>query len=361
MDRDRPVPDAPATTEPLLPLSPPRSVLLRLRFRAADHVGLPAAAAAVWRGLLGARLHALGPCDSAGGLYDRVFAPSTRAIGPVAALPSHVRGRLGLGNSAAPRPFVLRTADAGRPEEPVSLAPGDLSVVEVVLLEPITDALPAIAQTLERAAASVGRAVPQSSGRTARGRLALESAELSAGRASVRVHDGGRWTLPTPWPGQALDALWHLERATTPDGVSVAGGLDVEVVTPLRLSRRGRDVGPADLSPSVLAGALYRRLGGLVACYAPQTVDEGLLAQAEDALYALARRTRLDPYGLRRVDRHRFSHRQRREVPAGGLHGRFRLHAPPADLARWYALLTHADRLHLGKGTTFGQGRLRPA
>ena len=348
---EAPSPLARMCSDPWSPIPTLRTATLRVEYRAEDRVALPPSVAGVWRGLLGAALHEGGP----GGLYRDLF--ETPLDAAPSRLPARLRGRLGLNGSHAPHPFVLRV-----PEGPRDLGPGDPAAVEVVLIERAVRALPALAAAFDGLGArGVGGAAPQADGHR-RGRLRLTGAALRVGRARLDLHDGRSWALPDPCDEGLVDRLDDLFPAASDDAPrpSPSGApLGAEFASPLRLRVGGADAGPVDLTAPVLARAVFRRLASLAACYAPEPPDPGALEHAEARLQDLAARTGLDGRRLRPLDRARYSHRQGRPVPAGGVVGPFRLSADPDDLAAWGPLLRRAEAVHLGKGTSQGQGWLR--
>lgn len=327
-----------------------RVATVRATYLAADRVALSGGACGIWRGLLGAALHAAGPA----GTYRDLFETPMETVPAAGRLPSRLRGRLGLGGSHAPHPFVLRVPGAGGDMEP-----GDGVTVELVLIERALRALPALAAALDGlGAGGVGRSVGQRDGHR-RGRLHLTTATLRIGRVCAELYDGSTWMLPASCDERLTDRVGDLGLAPGPVECTPSGPLAAAFASPLRIRAEGADVGPDELTAVLLARAVYRRLAALAACYAPIAPAPGGLAEAEDALQALAARTRLHGAALRATDRARYSARQRQRVPAGGVVGPFHLEASPDDLAAWRPLLRRCEAVHLGKGTSQGQGWLR--
>jgi hypothetical protein len=122
--------------------------------------------------------------------------------------------------------------------------------------------------------------------------------------------------------------------------------------TPLRLQQNGRPLLPAELSPRKLVADLLRR------CNLVLDLHLGLRPAPFDAraLVALAAGLADDRSALQWHDGHRFSARQSRETPTGGVLGRWTLHGDLAPLLPWLHL---GQWLHLGKGVTLGQGGYR--
>ena len=69
-----------------------------------------------------------------------------------------------------------------------------------------------------------------------------------------------------------------------------------------------------------------------------------------------ASRVRIASTNVRWHDWERWSNRQQTSMRLGGLVGSLRLEG---DLATFSTLLARAQQLHVGKGTTFGLGKLR--
>ena len=156
-------------------------------------------------------------------------------------------------------------------------------------------------------------------------------------------------------PGTGVTPRWLLHEPTHAP-THRPQSLEVTFTTPLRAKHRGRWVQPSALTPSVLSALLLRRLGGLAACYTDAMTTDATVDAYRESGYALADATTLTPVSLQWTDTFRYSARQRKAVPAGGLTGSVRLEAPAQWLDHWSELLEQASHVHLGKGTAFGLG-----
>lgn len=115
---------------------------------------------------------------------------------------------------------------------------------------------------------------------------------------------------------------------------------------PLRLLRDDRLIRRPTVADLTIAA--LRRIHSL-------TNDDELWAQRYDWLER-ARSVAAEPWRGRRLDFHRYSSSQRREVEQWGVAGELALPHGPGPLA---PLLAAAEWTHLGKGTVMGLGRMR--
>jgi hypothetical protein len=133
----------------------------------------------------------------------------------------------------------------------------------------------------------------------------------------------------------------------------------VALCTPTRLHHADALITPDTLDADAFAAPLYRRVVGLAVCYGPEALPDETLAAWQDGFKALAAPTTLVKDGVEWKKDRRYSHRQERRVPAGGLVGSIRIDAPPEALRLWRRWLRRAETIHLGSGTSMGLGRLR--
>ncbi len=183
------------------------------------------------------------------------------------------------------------------------------------------------------------------------GRDGLGARRIPFALDRVRYPDGdGSWRLGfqrgvRPWEASA-PALYpsrqplHRER------------LRLRFVTPTRIKVKGRLVD--DFTFRTLAFRILRRVLELAHFYVPSlTLDadyEPLLARADDV--------RVVSQDLRWKDWQRFSNRQHTKMKMGGFVGEVTLEG---DLNPFSELLQAAEVVHVGKGTTFGLGKVEIA
>jgi CRISPR-associated endoribonuclease Cas6 len=128
----------------------------------------------------------------------------------------------------------------------------------------------------------------------------------------------------------------------------------IELESPLRLVENGRLIGPAELRPRHLLLSLLRRVSLLAQLHGPAALHldyRALKALAEGAEFADAQ--------LRWAEWRRWSGRQQRLIPMGGLLGALSL--PLQGLEPFWPFLALAPWVHTGKGATMGLGALRVA
>lgn len=352
-------------TEPLT--NPPtlRTATLCLRYRAEGRVHLPSPPAHVWRGQLGYYLHRLASeaeHEQDLSLYQRLFRTPRSAVG-VPDYDGRLLGALGLAGQHVPHPFVVRHAKPEAPATDRRLQPGAETVVEMRLLGAALRHLPPLTALFETIGADgLGRRVEQRGGQKARGPVTLVEATLAMGPVTLSLYDGTEWTLPPTCGPELYEQAAAM--APAPDAASDAvpenrEALSLTFRTPTRLRHAGDLVRPNRLDADALAATLYRRVAGLAVCYAPGDHEETTLQEWQDGFKALGAPTTLATGDVEWVTDRRYSHRQERRVPAGGLVGTVRLAAPPEALRTWARWLRQAETLHLGGGTAMGLGRLQ--
>jgi hypothetical protein len=131
----------------------------------------------------------------------------------------------------------------------------------------------------------------------------------------------------------------------------VPASIRVQLESPLRLMIDNLPVHPDRFNFGDFFSVLLRRVAMLHAFHADAPLDLDFrrlvdLARAQPAT---------DPH-LRWDERQRYSSRQGRTVPLGGLTGSFELHGA---LAPFWPILWQGQWLHLGKATVMGLGRYR--
>lgn len=333
---------------------------MRLSGVAGAAVALPAPAASVWRGQFGRRLReATG--EEPGTVYCRLFATPADAV-RVPDLSGRARATLGLTGPHRPHPFILRVP--GAPDDaPLTITPGAPLTVTLVLIEDAARYLPVVCRALEVVwNAPLGRQTAQPTGPEVRGRAVLQQATLTIGRLHLDLWDDGQWRFPPPAVPALYERAAELQPQPDPgEPERTPHALRVTLTSPLRAKHRGAWVRPPDLTPDVLSAQLLRRLGALAACYSSAPLRDATVTAWRNAGYAMSDATTLSERSLEWTDTFRYSARQGRPVPAGGLTGQFVLTAPAPWLRRWHYLLQQAAAVHLGKGTAFGHGALTVA
>ncbi len=149
---------------------------------------------------------------------------------------------------------------------------------------------------------------------------------------------------------QALDFELHPQTQLPPVG-AVPAAARVVLESPLRLRVQDRYWKPDDFSFAPFFSTLLRRLTQLCAVHGqiqPQ-VDARAMIEA-------ARRIELCAVELNWQPLARYSSRQHRRIPMGGLLGSFGIRGELAALWPW---LWAGQYLHVGKGTVMGLGRYR--
>lgn len=348
-----------ASVSTLLDLPDLRVATLRLGFRALETVQLPETPDNVWRGLFGRFLHHLSPPSertARTSLYEALFTTPRETIPVPGQLPHRLLGRLGLAGSHVPHPFILRTVPPSRPNQ--RLETHDTLSVEMTLIEEAISFLPVICAAFESfGAGGIGRPVRQTEGRIRRGRMRLIEAYLTLGRTRLTLYDGYRWTLPASCSLALYDQVSQLtECSCEAIPPKHTDALRLTIHTPVRLKYRGRVVQPEELTAEVLGNAMYRRLCGLLVCYGQAGLEEDQLEAWHVACTELAAETEVRERDLYWTDRLRFSQRQRALLPVSGMLGTFALHARPEILQIWRHLFARIEPLHLGKGSSVGNG-----
>jgi hypothetical protein len=346
--------------------------ILRFTLHALEPVGLPSFSGSTFRGGFGAefrRIACLPLCHDASTCiiaaqcaYARIFEAKPAKEGYTPA-----------GDGGLPRPFVIHPPESGRVIEP-----GERFSFHLVLVGWAADYVPYfILAWRELGRVGLGRG---------RGRFKLETVEscasidpqanrertrlvysaqdelvrnslehLTAGRLlslhpALGATNGGAGPL-----GEGVGADADTDPRNTLSGVASGapapeGRLSIELVTPLRLKSNGEFL-RSDLPFAVLAGALLRRLETLSFFYGP-----GSLRLDYRALMEQARQVRIVSSNLRWVEWERYSSRQDRRVPWGGILGRAQYEGDFGVFAPFLAL---GEILGIGNNCVFGLGRLR--
>ena len=168
----------------------------------------------------------------------------------------------------------------------------------------------------------------------------------------------GRFSLDRVTAGEntLFDAVEGvLRKPEEPERLALEAGaavpvreIEVRLLTPLRL-KMGNELHD-DLPFHVLVRAGLRRMAALEQAYGggePELDYRGLIGLAEQV-------EAVDS-SLRWQEMRRFSNRQRQEVSLSGLTGAIRYRG---DLLEFMPLLAYCEKVHVGKQTVFGLGRI---
>jgi len=322
-----------------LPLPPIPHLRLRCHLRSAGRAGLPAFKGSMLRGAFGHALRrqvcAAGPRQSCASCpllsrcdYPRLFEP--RIPQPA---PPLLRGL-----ETAPRPYLFT---AWSPE--TELAAGSPLRFELILLG---QAVELQARAVLAVAAMAGAGLG-SRGRGQGQAFHLASVEVTEPSGTVRpLYEEG--TL-SPRPAAPSFATPSLGPLPGPGEKVPEDRLTLRFLTPTRLHVRGRPISDPDFR--TLAGKLLRRTLELAHCHVPEATPGWELRPLLDAA-SQVRTVRRD---LRWETLARYSSRQGRTHSTSGFVGELELAGP---LAPWRPLLRTAELIHLGKGTTWGLGRV---
>ncbi|GIX29862.1 MAG: CRISPR-associated protein Cas6 [Porticoccaceae bacterium] len=228
--------------------------------------------------------------------------------------------------SAVPNPYVIEPPE----DAPLYLDKGETFRFSLVLMGRAIGRLALIFQALERALAKgLGK-----------GRKKCEL---------VAIHVEGDPHEPIYLPGRGP----RTHRLACPSHDNPVGNQNaaIQFITPLRLQNNGRPLGPDELDARTFLIALARRYQLLcdtqLSSNRPQ-LDFKVLTDA-------ARSIRMKSH-MTWVDLFRYSRRQNRYIPCGGLLGTIELEG---NLAPFTSLLSLGRWIHVGKETVFGHGKYR--
>jgi CRISPR-associated endoribonuclease Cas6 len=308
---------------------------LRLRhtLRALAPARLPPYKGSLLRGAFGHALRrsvcAMGPeqpCESCrlrrACVYTRIFETFVEGTPP-----PFLRGL-----PTSPRPYVFEPL-----EETLDFAPGDPLPFDLLLIGQAVELQAYATLAVERmAAAGLGaRRVP-----------------FSLARVEALAPDGS-W-VPLLADGRPLGPAAVPPSLPPQDGAGLAGAgrATIHLRTPLRLKERGGLAETIDLR--ALTFAMIRRVLELAWLHVPGAEIDWSFRPLLDRAAALRSTPRLAWH-----DWDRYSNRQQRKVTLGGLLGTLEIEGEiDPDLA---ALLRAAEILHVGKGATFGLGKIELA
>lgn len=303
---------------------------LRAQFRSVGEARLPAFKGSMFRGAFGRALRgavcAMGPgqaCESCSlqgpCVYTRIF--ETFVDGN----PSPFLGGL----DTSPRPYVFEPLS-----ESQELAPGDLLETDLLLFGSAAD-------LHAYAVLALSRMAPKGFGRD-RHPFALDRVSVAGPSGSWTVVLDGSDGVASRTPVPLLILAPAVDRPS-PER------LTLRLVTPIRIQRQRRL--QDHVSFRQFAFQMLRRVLEIAHFHVPGAEVswnfQDFLRQADDVRVARA--------DLRWEELSRYSSRQDRKHPLGGLVGEMELEGP---LGPFLPLLETAEVLHVGKGATFGLGRV---
>jgi CRISPR-associated endoribonuclease Cas6 len=316
----------PAADGGVAPLPRIPYVRLRVTLAARQTARLPAYTGSLLRGAFGHALRravcAMGPRQACASCPVRDACVYVRLFEPWAGRePRYLQGL-----PAAPQAYVLEPGDSPR-----TFLPGDPLAFDLLLLG--------------RAAELQGFAVLACE-RMARRGLGVRRARFELERVCTGDADGA-WRTGyergvRPWRVAVPSAL----PATDP---ITAERVTLRFVTPLRFKVDGRLARTFDFR--LLVSKMLRRTLELAHDFDPDQALDGSF----EPLLARAAAVRVVHSDLLWHDWQRYSNRQRTRMQLGGVVGEMTLEG---DLRPFSALLRTAEVVHVGKGTTFGLGRV---
>lgn len=299
----------------------------RLMFQALAPMVLSEYSGSAWRGLMGHGLRRVScvtrekTCDGCLLVESCVYASIFESRN------NNATGRF----QAMPHPFVLTVLGSGRrqirQEEHLGL--------EVTLIGKANAALPYLVQGMtEGGKLGMGRdhAAFELAG-------VLQEADLGSGEWQ-EVYD----------PVQGGLKLAQMIATTIPKAPET---VEVALITPLRIKRKGKLIGPREFQVADFLRQLWRRTQDINHFYADGNKEWSLpLPQTRaDSMNASAR------LSLQWKDWTRYSSRQNSAMQMGGVVGKMSLWGDA--LEEWWPLLWIGQWLHLGKATSMGLGQYR--
>lgn len=159
-------------------------------------------------------------------------------------------------------------------------------------------------------------------------------------------------TVPELHQPHSQEAISSTAKSGTDSAAETGDTITLHCITPLRLQNRGKPVfNPAHITPQLLIQALVRRHMQWCQLTHQPLPDYSPYTQA-------AQHTRISQNALQWQDDKRYSHRQRKSIPLGGLVGSFNLQSNnPTALQTLLPLMQIGSLLSIGKETVFGMGR----
>ena len=243
--------------------------------------------------------------------------------------------------SVPPHPFVIEAPE----REQTDFKKGEALECRLLLFGEVNNNLPHFVYAFEQMGKiGIGKRVNGS-----RGRFVLQ--EVTTGNKTVYSDTDRKLNLSVP-----VKELTLSDAAGLSPGRRMAAGdekgrelkIRVRLETPLRLKFENEI--QADLPFHVLARGMLRRMSSLCNTWGqgePELDYKGLIDKAKDV--------RVTENSLRWFDWRRYSNRQERKMFMGGMLGSV---AYGGKLGDFFPLLEFCEKVHLGKNTSFGLGKI---
>ena len=305
----------------------PIPVRYRFQFKALEAISLSAYPGSAWRGLLGHGLRRVAcvvrkkSCEGCALLescvYGQVFESKVNQ-------PESGRYRV------RPHPFVLDISPATSGD----VGPGDPLEFGITLFGAGDAALPYLIQGM------------------------LHAGQLGLGRTHGRFEFTGLLRETSPGSGVWRSA-WDTERQminpleTQPAKLpEMPDPIGIEILTPLRMKRKGRLVGAREFETAHFLNQLWRRVHEISHFHTTgrNRFEISLPSRKPDGMGTWEKR-------LKWRDWTRYSSRQKSTMQMGGLLGRWTL--CDDALTEWWPLLWYGQWVHVGKASSMGLGRYR--
>ena len=312
------------------PIDSFRVATLEFSLQPLEALALPRHAGSTFRGAFGRVFRRIGCAASVLGGMECVLADRC-PYHYIFETPVPSTSKILVKTSTAPRPFVIEPPI----DPPPVYEPGTVVTVGLVLVGRAIDYLPYFIFAFdELARLGLGRG-------TARCRLDSVASVDAEGRRTLTYDGSTRRLASHPQALIAADLV--------PPAIEVPGSVTLHFLTPTHLQYGGQAAPPREFH--VLVRNLLRRVNFLnyFHCGGELLEDPGELIAAARAVETVEARLRLRAW-------ERYSARQDQRVPMGGFVGRVTYRGDLEPLWPWLAA---GERVHVGKGATFGLGRYR--
>lgn len=298
----------------------------RLHCRALEDFSLPAYSGSAWRGLFG---HALkqAVCVTRAPSCEPCLLYRNCVYSYVFETPPPVDTEVMRKYPSVPHPYILMP----EPDQSTRIKAGDELSVYLTLVAKANQHLPYLLHSFEQA-----------------GERGLGAGQGRFSVVALSQQQSADW-VTIYRAGEALQALPPVADSIPP---CPTGPVTIELVTPLRMRLKNREVTPQTFTFGALFSVLLRRISMLQQFH----TDQPLVLDFK-GLSIAAREVPLVASTLRWQDWSRYSSRQKTPVKMGGLVGEITLDG--SELAPFWPLLWVGQSVHVGKGTVMGLGYYR--